>query len=75
MDELVALAAPLVKEGGLMWTTNNCSTIRPERFARMCKRGFEQAGIHSKLERIAPMPMDFPSIGPQSVTNMVWRLQ
>ena len=78
MDELVALAAPLVKSGGLMWTTNNCSTIRPERFARMCKRGFEQAGrggFQSKLERIAPMPMDFPSIGPQPVTNMVWRLQ
>merc|ERR1712127_1000771 len=44
MDELVKLACPLVKEGGLMWTTNNCSTIRPERFAKMCQNGFILAG-------------------------------
>lgn len=78
MDELVALAAPLVKPGGLLWTTNNCSTVRPEKFARMCKSGLEQAGkggMASKLERVVPMPVDFPSIGTQPVTNLVWRVQ
>ena len=75
MDELVALAAPLVKEGGLLWTTTNSASISPIKFARLCKRGFDAVGLHSaKLERIQAMPMDFPSIGPQPVKNLVWRL-
>jgi len=78
MAELVALATPLIKEGGLLFTTNNCSTLRPERFAKLCKNGFERAGkggMKSKLERVAPMPVDFPSVGSQPVTNLVWRVQ
>ncbi|CAJ1946304.1 unnamed protein product [Cylindrotheca closterium] len=73
MHELVALAAPLVKKGGLLWTTTNSASLTPIKFARSCERGFEQAGCSAKLERIQPMPHDFPTIGPQNVKNMVWR--
>lgn len=75
MDELVALAAPLVKKGGLLMTTTNSATLRPERFAKMIKKGLEDAGIqNAKLERLSPMPSDFPSIGTQHVTNLSWRI-
>lgn len=74
-DELVSLAAPLVKEGGLLWTTTNSQQIHPIKFARMCKKGLDYAGIpNAKLERVAAMPSDFPSIGPQNVKNLVWRI-
>mmetsp|Transcript_26229 Transcript_26229/g.43062 ORF Transcript_26229/g.43062 Transcript_26229/m.43062 type:complete len:758 (-) Transcript_26229:383-2656(-) len=75
MDELVQLAAPLVKKGGLLWTTTNSASISPLKFAQQCRKGLENAGIHSaKLERIQPMAVDFPSIGPQPVKNLVWRI-
>ena len=75
MDKLVSLAAPLVKNGGLLWTTTNSASIHPIKFARLCRKGLEAAGIESaKLERIQPMPHDFPSIGAQSVKNLVWRI-
>lgn len=74
-DELVALAAPLVKEGGLLWATTNSNQIHPIKFARMCKKGLVSAGIpDAKLERVAAMPSDFPVIGPQAVKNLVWRI-
>lgn len=70
-DELVALAAPLVKEGGLLWATTNSNQIHPIKFARMCKKGLVSAGIpDAKLERVAAMPSDFPVIGPQAVKNL-----
>ena len=75
MDELVALAAGLVKEGGVLWTTTNSASIPADRFARLCRKGLEDAGIpNAKLERIQPMPSDFPSVGPQPVKNLVWRI-
>lgn len=75
MDELVALAAPLVKEGGLLWTTTNSGSMSLVKFARACKRGLESVGLeNAKLERIQPMPIDFPSIGQQPVKNLVWRI-
>jgi 23S rRNA (cytosine1962-C5)-methyltransferase len=75
MDELVSLAAGLVKKGGLLWTTTNNAGIHPIKFARVCKKGLEDAGLYdAKLERLQPMPGDFPSIGPQSVKNLVWRI-
>jgi 23S rRNA (cytosine1962-C5)-methyltransferase len=75
MDELVALAAPLVKEGGLLWTTTNSGSISPVKFARACKRGLDSVGLeNTKLEKIQPMPVDFPSIGQQQVKNLVWRI-
>ena len=70
-DELVSLAAPLLKEGGLLWATTNSNQIHPVKFARMCEKGLASAGISdSKLERVAAMPSDFPTIGPQSVKNL-----
>lgn len=75
MPELVALAAKVVKNGGLVWCTTNSASITPVKFARLCRQGLEDAGCGSaKLERIQPMPHDFPSIGPQPVKNYVWRL-
>jgi 23S rRNA (cytosine1962-C5)-methyltransferase len=75
MAELVQLAAPLVKKGGLLWTTTNSASLAPPKFTSLCLKGFETAGIDSKLERIQPMSVDFPSIGPQPVKNLVWRIQ
>lgn len=75
MAELVALAAPLVKSDGLLFTTTNAATLRSDKFAKMCKRGLEEAGVrNAKLERVSPMPSDFGSIGPQPLKNLVWRI-
>lgn len=75
MPELVALAAQVVKKGGLLWTTTNSASVTPVKFAKLCRQGLDEAGLGSaKLERIQPMPHDFPSIGPQPVKNYVWRL-
>ena len=75
VDELVTLAARLVKSGGLLFTTTNSASLRPEKFAKMCMKGLVDAGIpDAKLERISPMPSDFPSIGAQPVTNFAWRI-
>lgn len=75
MDELVALAAGLVKKGGVLWTTTNSKSIAADKFARLCRKGLDDAGIpNAKLERIQPMPVDFPSIGAQPVKNLVWRI-
>ena len=73
-DDLVKLAAPLVKDGGFLWTTTNSNQISPIKFARMCKKGLDESGFSKvKLDRIATMPMDFPSIGSQQVKNFVWK--
>lgn len=73
-DELVSLAAQLVKRGGILWTTTNSFQISPIKFARMCNKGLNDAGItNAKLDRVATMPQDFPSIGPQQVKNLVWK--
>lgn len=74
-DDLVKLATPLVKEGGFLWTTTNSNQISSIKFSRMCKKGMTEAGFpNAKLDRIATMPLDFPSIGPQQVKNLVWKL-
>jgi 23S rRNA (cytosine1962-C5)-methyltransferase len=75
MDELVALAVPLVKKGGFLWTTTNSGNMPITKFAKLCKKGLADAGIsNAKLERIQPMPTDFSSVGPQPVKNLVWRI-
>ena len=75
MDELVELAAVLVKKGGLLWTTTNSASMNPFKFARLCKKGLDAAGIpNAKLERLQPMPVDFPVVGSQPVKNLVWRI-
>lgn len=73
-DELVQMAAPLVKKGGLLWTTTNSASISPLKFASMCEKGLEAAGASAKLERIQPTPVDFPSVGPQTIKNFSWRI-
>lgn len=77
MAELVTLAAPLVKQGGLLFTTNNCSTLHPSKFAKACKLGLDSCknSKNSVLEKVVPMPCDFPSISTSPVTNLVWRVQ
>ena len=75
MDELVALASQLVKPGGLLWTTTNSASMHPIKFAKLCHKGLVTAKIEdAKLERIQPMPIDFPSIGSPQVKNLVWRM-
>lgn len=74
-DDLVSLAVPLVKKGGLLWTTTNSASISPTKFANMCQKGIVNTGIEkAKLERVAPMPLDFPSVGTPPVKNFVWRI-
>ena len=75
MAELVELAAPLVKKGGLLWTTTNSASLPALKYSGLCRKGFERAGIEFNLERIQPMSVDFPSIGPQPVKNLVWRIK
>lgn len=71
----MTLASKLVKDGGLLWTTTNSATISPTVFARMCEKGLANAGIMSaKLEKVAPMPIDFPTIGSPPVKNFIWRM-
>lgn len=74
MAELVQLAAPLVKKGGLLWTTTNSASLAPLKFTSLCRKGFENSGIDYRLERIQPMSVDFPTIGTQPVKNLVWRI-
>jgi len=76
MDELVELAASMVKKNGLLWTTTNSASIPHRQFSRLCQKGLERStAIESfRLERIQPMPTDFPCIGPQPVKNLIWRL-
>lgn len=75
MAELVSLAAPLVKSGGLLFTTTNSATLSPEKFAKMCHRGLADAGAkNARLERVCAMPSDFGSVGMQPVKNLVWRI-
>ena len=75
MAELVALAAPLVKSDGLLFTTTNSASLPADKFAAMCKKGLMDAGkVDARLERVAPMPSDFLSVGMQPVKNLVWRV-
>jgi 23S rRNA G2069 N7-methylase RlmK/C1962 C5-methylase RlmI len=42
----VALAACLVKSGGLLWTTTNCAGLSPLKFAKSCRHaGFDNASV------------------------------
>jgi 23S rRNA G2069 N7-methylase RlmK/C1962 C5-methylase RlmI len=70
MAELVALAAQLVHPGGYLWTTTNCASLPMAKLAKMVQTGAPRA----TLERIQPMPVDFPSVGPQNVKNLVWKI-
>lgn len=75
MAELVSLAAPLVKSGGLLFTTTNSASLPAEKFAKMCKKGLSDVGAEdARLERVSPMPSDFASVGMQPVKNLVWRV-
>ena len=73
MDELVRLAASLVKTpGGLLFTTTNSASISPFKFAKSCQNGLSDTTF--QLERVIPMSHDFPSVGPSPVKNLVWRI-
>jgi 23S rRNA G2069 N7-methylase RlmK/C1962 C5-methylase RlmI len=75
MSELVALAVPLVRSGGLLFTTTNSASLAAEKFAKMCKGGLTEAGAEgARLERVSPMPSGFRGVGAQPVKNLVWRI-
>ena len=75
MSSLVSLATSLVREGGMLWTCTNCASLSMEKFEESCRKGIIEAGRKCTLDRIAPMPCDFPSIGSQPVKNLVWRIE
>lgn len=76
MEELVALAAPLVKTNGMLWTMTRSSTLPLPKFAKMCQQGLEVANVaNSKLDRVQPLPADFPTIGASPVKYFMWRIQ
>ena len=70
---LVSLAAPLVKEGGVLWTTTNSRKVLPEKFAEMVRKGLPEGSV---LERVVPVAVDFPVKDGEApgVKNLVWRL-
>jgi 23S rRNA (cytosine1962-C5)-methyltransferase len=73
-DELVTLAAPLVKPGGLLLTTTNLASMPPLKFVRIVKKGLVEANVPgASLERVVPMPHDYPFIGSPPVKNLVWK--
>lgn len=72
MTELVQVASALVKPGGRLWTSTNCASLPVLRLARLCQKGLQEKKY--QLERIQPMPSDYPSFGPQPVKNLVWRI-
>ena len=74
MPALASLASTLVREGGMLWTSTNCASLSIDRFEEMCRKGITDAGREGTLDRIAPMPCDFPSIGSQPVKNLIWKL-
>ncbi len=76
MEELVALAAPLVKSNGMLWTLTRSAALPTQKFAKICQQGLELANAaNSKLERIQPMPTDFPTIGSQPAKYLMWIIQ
>jgi 23S rRNA (cytosine1962-C5)-methyltransferase len=69
-SELVALAAPLIKPGGRLWSSTNHRQTLPQTFAQRVNAGLPSG---FKLERVCPQPVDHPTIGPAPLKVLVWR--
>ena len=68
--ELVRLAAPLVRPGGMLWTATNHRRISPGKFVHLVSSAVPPGVV---LERVCPPAVDFPTDGPASVKTHVWR--
>jgi 23S rRNA (cytosine1962-C5)-methyltransferase len=68
--ELIALALPLLAEGGRLFTATNHRQLTPHRFAQLVASALPQ---HIQLERVCAPSIDFPTNGPMSVKNLIWK--
>jgi 23S rRNA (cytosine1962-C5)-methyltransferase len=68
--ELVALALPLLSPGGRLLTATNHRQLTPRRFAELVCGSLPE---HMRLERVCAPGVDFPTVGPMGVKNLVWR--
>lgn len=69
--ELVRLAVPLLAPGGRLLTITNHRGVTPARFGTLVSQGLPEG---ARLERVGPMPVDFPEDGPPTVKSWIWRL-
>jgi len=69
--ELVHLAAPLLNPGGRLWTATNHRKSSVRAFAQRVMRGLPEG---TRLERVCPPALDFPSDEPAFVKTLVWQL-
>ncbi|MCA9528385.1 MAG: hypothetical protein KC549_19005, partial [Myxococcales bacterium] len=69
--ELVALALPLLRPGGCLWTVTNHRATPAHRFARKVAEALPEG---STLERACPPPVDYPVDGPFPVKTLWWRV-
>ena len=57
---LVQLAVPLIKPGGVLFASSNAARLDPERFCSMVRTALEDSGRRIAAEHYAPQPPDFP---------------
>ena len=57
---LVALALPLLKPGGILFASTNCTTLSPEEFLATLEVTVQQAGRRITQQHYVPQPPDFP---------------
>ena len=69
-SELVRLAAPLVKPGGLIWACTNHRQTLPSMFVKRVRAGLPKA---FSLETCCPPAVDHPSLGPAPLKVHTWR--
>jgi 23S rRNA (cytosine1962-C5)-methyltransferase len=68
--ELVQLALPLLAPGGRLMTSTNHRQLTPARFAQLVASALPKGFV---LERVCAPGVDFPTDGPMSVKNLIWR--
>lgn len=68
--ELVRLAAPLVRPGGMLWAATNHRRISPGKLVHLVSSAVPEGVV---LERVCPPAVDFPTDGPAAVKTHVWR--
>jgi len=71
--DLVELALPLLKPGGVLFCSTNCVTLRPEPFLETLRAAVKAGGRRIEQEFFAPQPPDFPtSREEQGYLKTVW---
>ena len=57
---LVAAALPLLKPNGILFSSTNAATLKPEKFLEMIGVAVKQAGRRIMQQHYVPQPADFP---------------